>query len=84
MTIEPEVALRAMLRAMKTPMDLPEYPALAVRGVGRANDSEAEEIRALLRLPPLSFYGELEDRSLQRLRCMMGTKSGGQNLARST
>ncbi len=79
MTIEPEVALRAMLRAMKTPMDLPEYPAgpLAVSGVGRASDSEAEEIRALLRLPPLPFYGELEDQSLQRLRWMMGTKSGG-------
>ena len=65
MTIEPEVSLRAMLRAMKSPMELPAGPA------GRASDNEAEELRALLRLPPLLFYGELEDQSLRRLRWMI-------------
>ena len=57
MTIEPEVDARATLRAMKTPMGVPEYPAGAV---GRFNDSEAGELRKLLRLPPMLFYGELE------------------------
>ena len=68
MTIEPEVALRAMRRATKTLMGVPEYPAGAV---SRFSDREAEELRALLRLPPMLFYGELEDQSLQRLRWMM-------------
>ena len=75
MTIEPEVALSAMLRAMtKAPKSLPEYTAgpVALSGVGGASDSEAEELRALLRHPPLPFYGELEDQSLQRLRWMIG------------
>jgi hypothetical protein len=57
MRIEPEFALRALLRAMKTPRGVPEYPA---GPVGRFNDSEAAELRTLLRLPPMLFYGELE------------------------
>ena len=57
MRIEPEFALHAMLRAMKTPRGVPEYPA---GPVGRFSDSEAEELRTLLRLPPMLFYGELE------------------------
>ena len=68
MRIEPEFALRALLRAMKTPRGVPEYLA---GPVGRFNDSEAEELRTLLRLPPMLFYGELEDQSLHRLRWMM-------------
>ena len=68
MKIEPEVAVRATLRAMKIPMGVPEYPG---GPVCRFSDSEAEELRALLRLPPMLFYGELEDQSLQRLRWMM-------------
>jgi hypothetical protein len=32
----------------------------------RMSDSEAEEIRALLRRPPLKFYGQLEDEARQR------------------
>ena len=68
MTIEPEVALRATLRAMKTLMGVQEYPTGAV---SRFSDCEAEALRTLLRLPPMLFYGELEDQRLQRLRCMM-------------
>ena len=68
MTIEPEVAVRTTWRAMKTLMGVPKYPA---GSVSRFSDNEAEELRALLRLPPMLFYGELEDQRLQRLRCMM-------------
>ena len=68
MRIELAVALRATLRAMKTLMGVPEYPA---GPVSRFSDSEAEGLRALLRLAPMLFYGELEDQSLQRLRWMM-------------
>ena len=58
MRIEPEFALRAMLRAMKTPRGVPEYPA---GPVGRfPTYSEAGELRTLLRLPPMLFYGEVE------------------------
>ncbi len=32
----------------------------------RLTDSEAEELRALLRRPPLMFYGQLEDEARQR------------------
>ena len=33
---------------------------------GRLSDHEAEELRALLRTPPLQFYGELENETRQR------------------
>ena len=36
------------------------------RSPRRMSDSEAEKIRALLRLPPLLFYGELEDKARER------------------
>jgi hypothetical protein len=65
MRIELAVALHATLRAVKTLMGVPEYPA---GPVSRFSDSEAEGLRALLRLPPMLFYGELEDQSLHRLR----------------
>ena len=68
MRIELAVALHATLRAMKTLMGVPEYPA---GPVSRFSDSEAEGLRTLLRLAPMLFYGELEDQSLQRLRWMM-------------
>ena len=32
----------------------------------RMSDHEAEELRALLRTPPLQFYGELENENRQR------------------
>ena len=37
---------------------------MPTRSPSRLSDSEADKIRALLRLPPLLFYGELEDQAV--------------------
>ena len=36
------------------------------RPQSRLSDHEAEQLRALLRTPPLQFYGELENETRQR------------------
>ena len=47
-------------------MDQQNSVTTASRRERRMSDHEAEELRALLRTPPLQFYGELENETRQR------------------
>ena len=47
-------------------MDQRNSVTTASRSQRRLSDHEAEELRALLRAPPLQFYGELEKETRHR------------------
>ena len=47
-------------------MDQQNSVTTASRRERRMSDHEAEELRALLRTPPLQFYGERENETRQR------------------
>ena len=61
-------------------MDQQNSVELQTKNPRQMSDREADEIRALLRLPPLLFYGELENTARERCGKVIAKAKRGRKL----